>query len=231
VPPSIAITDVLIPENFGHGRKRAIDAIVIHVMEGTMSGTLSHFRAPASDVSAHYGVSKRGEIVRYVREEDTAWANGRVYNATAAIVKERPGINPNDYTISIECEGDGKSDATPEQRAAVVALIRDICARRPAIRIDRRQIVRHNEIYARKSCPGAIDVDRIVQLAAAEHGATRRPEPPRVVWSDYFDDYLIVVRVVSDREWYFVQLKQLRATLSSTRAQTPLSRMPLHPGT
>jgi hypothetical protein len=58
-----------------------------------------------------------------------------------------------------------------------------------------------------------------------------RPPPPRVVWSDFLDDYLVVVRVVSNREWYFVPLKYV-LKLVPTKATTPLSAMPtLKPGT
>lgn len=225
------IRDELTPINHRAGRQQSIDAIVIHVMEGTLASARSWFRDPISVVSSHYGIGLRGEIERYVSEGDTAFANGRVYNATAALVRERPGVNPNDYTISIEHEGDGKSDMPPAQRAASVWLIREIVTRRPAIKVDRRHIIRHNEIYARKTCPGAIDVDRLVAEVAAGGVVSNVPERPRVVWSGYAGDWLIVTRFVSDTEWYFIPSRELRATVKGMRATSKLSEMPLQPST
>lgn len=227
---SFQIIEKLTPVNFRKGRRATADVIAIHVIEGTLSSARSWFRNRDAEVSSHYGIGDGGEIERWVREEDEAWANGRVYNATAAIVKERPGVNPNAYTISIEHEGDGTKDLTPKQRDASVWLIRDIVRRRPQIRIDRRHIIGHREIYARKACPGKIDVDRLVREAAASSPAVREiPERPRVVWSNYLGDYLVVVRVVNDREWYFIESKKLAQRIEPTRAMVRLSDMPTDP--
>lgn len=155
------VTQVVSP-NFHAGRHGdGISGIVIHVMEGTMDSTASWFKSARSQVSAHYGVSKAGEIVQYVTEENTAWHAGRVVSPTAQIVLDHPGVNPNNYTIGIEHEGDGSDDLEDAQRAASVALIKDICARRN-IPIDRYHIVAHHEIFSPKTCPGAIDVDALV---------------------------------------------------------------------
>lgn len=228
------IKELLTPVNHTTGRRAQIDTVVIHVTEGTFASARAWFRDPESKVSSTYGISRRGEIERWVREEDTAWANGRVYNATAAVVRERPGVNPNDYTISIEHEGDGTSDLTPEQRGASIWLLRDIARRRPQITLDRRHVIRHNEIYARKTCPGAINVDQLVRMAAdasTPHAPQNEPgDPPRVVWSDFLHEWLVVARYVSDTEWYFVTATQLRNGTAS-RATARLSEMPLRPDT
>lgn len=47
--------------------------LVIHSMIGTMEGSLSWFKNPTSKVSAHYLVSKQGEIVCAVKPELAAW--------------------------------------------------------------------------------------------------------------------------------------------------------------
>lgn len=132
-----------------------------------MAGTLEHFRRvnPPDPVSAHYGVSRAGEVVQYVEVADAAWHAGRVLNPTAAIVKERPGINPNLYSIGIEHEGTGSSGLTPVQLASSAELLRFLSARH-RIAIDRRHIVGHREIFAGKTCPGKVNVDALVELAA-----------------------------------------------------------------
>lgn len=149
-----------------HGRYgRVVEAIVIHCMEGTMSATAEWFADGASQVSAHYGVSKAGQIVQYVDENLCAWHCGRVEEPTSILVQDNAGINPNLYTIGIEHEGDGTEDLTTAQRLASISLIRDIAFRR-RFPIDRVHIIGHHEIYKPKKCPDAINVDVLVQQAA-----------------------------------------------------------------
>lgn len=157
----------LLPINHKIGRSgiHLIDMIVIHVTEGDAGSVRSWFRDPDANVSAHYMVRKDGVVEQFVREEDTAWHAGRVERPTAELVIEREGANPNSYAIGIEHEGDGRHELTDAQRVASVDLIRDICARR-SIPIDRTHIVGHHEIFAPKTCPGAISVDRLVSEAA-----------------------------------------------------------------
>lgn len=228
----LTIHEELLKGNFRQGRDLpegiGVDTIVIHVMEGTMAGTLEHFsrNKPKDPVSAHYGISKEGQIVRYVDEEDTAFANGRILQPKADVVKDRDGINPNAYTISIEHEGSGEEDLTDAQREASIRLLRDISSRR-GIPLNRQHVLRHSEIFAGKSCPGKIDVDKLVSQAASEaHPKSPDQIPPRVVWSNFFGEYLIAVRVVSDREWYFIRSSDV-ARLPVMKAQTPLSEMPV----
>jgi N-acetylmuramoyl-L-alanine amidase len=162
------ITPAFLTINYQSGRcgPYPISAIVVHVTEGDERSVRAWFRDPAAKVSSHYMVTKTGEIVQFVHEEDTAWANGRVDHPTAKLVMERPDANPNWWTISIEHEGDGKHELTDAQRISSLWLIRDIAKRR-RIPITRRFILGHHEIFSLKSCPGAISVDRLVQEAAA----------------------------------------------------------------
>src|SRR5881275_244407 len=94
--------------NFVPGRKGYSPiAIVVHIMEGTLSGTDSWFANPVSQVSAHYGLGKSGEVHQYVKETDTAWHAGRVNAPSWKLIKASGNkyINPNYYTIGIEHEG------------------------------------------------------------------------------------------------------------------------------
>lgn len=51
--------------------------MIIHIMEGTYSGSISWFKNPASNVSAHYCIrSNDGEITQMVREKDIAYHAG-----------------------------------------------------------------------------------------------------------------------------------------------------------
>lgn len=84
--------------------------IVDHISGGSMSSMDSWFQSAGNEVSsAHFGVSKSGEIHQYVAIEKMAWANGlkvdAIKDATAPIIKERSPVNPNKYSVSIEHEG------------------------------------------------------------------------------------------------------------------------------
>lgn len=222
----MTITKRLLPAGLNHGSGRGStvpDMVVIHVTEGSAKSVREWFASAVAKVSAHYMVNVDGTIDQFVSEDDSAWHAGRVDHPTAPLVLDRPHVNPNAYSIGIEHEGTGTQPLTAPQRVASVELIRDICRRR-AIPIDRTHIVGHHEVYSLKTCPGAIDVNALVLLAAGV-GTLERPPAPAVVWSDYLHDWLIVTRVVSDREWYFCKLGDV-GRLSATRSKNSLAAMP-----
>lgn len=219
------ITKRLLAGNHTKGRGgQKIDAIVMHVVEGSMAGMRSWFKNPDAKVSAHYGISRKGEIEQYVAESDTAWANGRVLRPTSALVLARQGSNPNRWTISIEHEGTGNDDLTPEQRKASAWLVADI-AERHGIPLDRKHVIRHHEIFAGKTCPGAVNVEKVLQLAKVGGitESTVRPAAPIVVWSEYAGDWLLVTRHESDTDWSYQPVSLITGGLKAT---TPLSQMP-----
>jgi len=143
------------------------DAVVVHIMEGTLRGTDAWFNDLRSKVSAHYGVGKNGEVHQYVHEADTAWHAGRkTSDATWKLLRRTP--NPNYYTIGIEHEGKADEPWTDAMYRASAYLIRDICTRW-SIPMDRDHIVGHREIYPRKTCPGdGVDLERLVRLVREE---------------------------------------------------------------
>ena len=169
------MTIISIPSpNFSSGRKTYHpEAVVIHIMDGTLPGTDSWFKNPQSKVSAHYGIGKNGEVHQYVQETDTAWQAGRVNAPTWSLIKPAGSgtyINPNLYTIGIEHEGDDQSDWTDAMYATSSDLLADIC-KRWNIPVDRSHIIGHREIYSLKTCPGAkVDLDKLVGLAREKSG-------------------------------------------------------------
>lgn len=136
------------------------EAIVIHIMAGSLRGTDVFFNNPAAKVSAHYGVGKAGEIHQYVDESDTAFHAGIVVRPTWKLIK--PNVNPNYYSIGIEHEGQADDAWPPEQFDSSLKLAGEI-ARRWSIPIDRDHIICHREIRATKTCPGYwVDLDSYV---------------------------------------------------------------------
>ncbi len=156
----------------GRGGER-VRAVCLHVSEGSRGGVLSWFKNPESDASAHYLVNQDGSVWQFVREEDTAWANGEVREPDRRIPWLddclRRGQNPNRLTVAIETERRWHEPLTAPQYAALVELLRGILARY-ALPADREHIIPHSAIDSvnRAHCPGNLDWDRLLaDLAAA----------------------------------------------------------------
>lgn len=210
--------------NFAAGRKgHTIQAIVIHVMEGSMEGTLAWFRNTLSKVSAHYGVSRKGEVVQYVDDQDTAYHAGKVDHPTAELVQQNIGISPNLWTIGIEHEGTEDQEPTAAQMVASAELVAALCARYK-IPLDEKHVIPHHAIRSSKSCPGKISVPELLALA---RGAAQPIDQPQVGdrrWSAYLGENLIVTAYDSDEDWSFIRESQLRGL--GQRATTKFSRLP-----
>lgn len=139
------------------------EAIVIHIMEGTLKGTDAWFLNEESGVSAHYGIGKDGEVHQYVGESDGAWHAGRIVGSTWPLLKL--DVNPNYYTIGIEHEGREDSVWPDTMYETSAQLVGDLCLRWH-IPCDRRHIIQHREIRADKTCPGrTVDLNKLIRLA------------------------------------------------------------------
>jgi N-acetyl-anhydromuramyl-L-alanine amidase AmpD len=149
------------------------DCIVIHIGEGSANSIYQTFLT--AQKSSHYCVNKDGSVWQFVQEKDTAWANGIVDGPKSTLVLSRPGVNPNRYTISIEHEGFATEDLTPAAYAATVQLVKDI-AGRWNIPLDGVHVIRHRDITNKKSCPGLINVERIIQEASAQPQPSETPK-------------------------------------------------------
>lgn len=138
--------------NFRQGRngKKPI-AIVNHITSGNYPGCLSWMQNPKAQASAHYLVTKQGQIFQLVKDEDTSWHAGAVNKPTWPLYN---GTNPNYYTIGIEHEGfDG--NLTDAQYQATLWLHRHLI-QKWNIPVDRDHIIGHYRIDSvnRPNCPG-----------------------------------------------------------------------------
>ncbi|MFI6058099.1 peptidoglycan-binding protein [Streptomyces sp. NPDC051286] len=119
------------PNNFTKGRSAPINKVIIHVTQGSYSGSISWFQDPTSEVSAHYVIrSSDGQITQTVRDSDTAY-HARGANASA---------------LGIEHEGfiDDPSWFTDTMYRSSAALTKHLCDRY-GIPKDRAHIIGHSE--------------------------------------------------------------------------------------
>jgi N-acetyl-anhydromuramyl-L-alanine amidase AmpD len=142
-------------------------AIVIHVMDGTLAGTDAWFATTESQVSAHYGIGKKGEVHQYVQEECSAQHAGIVDRPSWSLLKivAKKPVNPNFYTIGIEHEGKAGETFTEEMYEASSELIAAI-ASRWNISIDDQHVIPHHAIRFAKPCPGdGVDLTKLIAMA------------------------------------------------------------------
>lgn len=85
-------------DNFGDGDRTELEAadalsdhrgLVVHIAEGTLAGTESWEKNPASGISSHFIAGRDGTLLQMVDTHDRAWT-------------QRAG---NPYWLSVECEG------------------------------------------------------------------------------------------------------------------------------
>ena len=172
--------------NFYAGRKSyKPEAIVIHIMQGSLAGTDSWFGNRLSRVSAHYGVGRSGEVHQYVDETNAAWHAGVITRPSWSGIKKVGNgffINPNYYTVGIEHEGTVDSEWTDAMYESTSTLIAEI-SKRWNIPIDRSHIIGHHEIYAVKACPGhKVDFNRLIALAAGKDAPKGEQIVPKKVF-------------------------------------------------
>lgn len=141
-----------------------IDLVVIHTTVGYYEGTIRYFQDNTRKVSAHYVVKEDGgEVCQMVDETRAAHHAGLVSNPNTKYYR---GYNPNWHSIGIENadKNDPHNHDRTGQYKALAILVRDIC-KRWNIPIDRDHICGHRELYDKKTCPGNLNLDKIVQLA------------------------------------------------------------------
>ncbi len=139
--------------NFTKGRRgKKIIAIVNHITAGSFPGCLNWMRNPKAQASAHYLVTKLGDIYQLVKDEDSSWHAGF---ANKPNWKLYDGSNPNYYTIGIEHECLSGGDLTEAQYQASLWLHKQLIARH-GIPIDEDHIIGHYRIDSvnRPNCPG-----------------------------------------------------------------------------
>lgn len=143
--------------NYTAGRSgKKIIAIVDHITAGQFPGCMNWLQNPEAKASAHYLVTRAGEIYQLVAEENTAWHAGAVSKPSWNLYDK---TNPNRYTIGIEHEGydscGGDGTLTEAQYQATLWLHRQLISKW-GISVDTDHIIGHYRIDSvnRPNCPG-----------------------------------------------------------------------------
>jgi len=121
------------PNKTASNRTRAtIDAIVIHDTEGRFVGSIRVLQRASTRGSAHFVVSRRGQVVQLVPVTDVAWHAGNAWW--------------NLHSIGIEHEGWAGRHAYTEKEYRASAQLAAYLAHRWSVPIDRSHIIGHAEV-------------------------------------------------------------------------------------
>lgn len=142
--------NILALEKWESRRGQPIQGVILHSMAGYYQGTLDWFNKAGVIASAHYLISKMGEISKCVQEEFASWHSGEVtvpFAAAPKIIREKWGINPNLFTIGIEMEDENNKDWSYPQKQyfACVELVADI-HKRYGLEVSEDTVLMHKQV-------------------------------------------------------------------------------------
>ena len=121
-----------------------IDKIVIHVAQGSYSGTIGWFEDCAAQASAHYVVSGKGGVAQCVRDEDIAWHAG--------------WWDTNTYSIGIEHAGYVKNpEWFTRNMYHASARLSAWCCKKYKIPMDDKHIIGHHQVPGCSGSGGGVD--------------------------------------------------------------------------
>jgi|TARA_R100001530_G_scaffold65668_1_gene46990 N-acetyl-anhydromuramyl-L-alanine amidase AmpD len=173
-----------------------IVALVLHTTLGSMASTTNWFLSLNSQVSAHFGVDRDGQIVQFVDLNQGAWHAGARKNpskrAKDVLPKTRWGTlkNPNKSTIGIEfvsgydIDRDGVLEKweqlyTPAQMKATARLVIDVIEPELGITFSGHNVLTHKDIASYKP---DLEVQRAMFLSVLQQERDRdtdfQPTPP-----------------------------------------------------
>jgi len=155
-------------------RARPVSMIVLHYTDMTSAeAAIARLCDPEAKVSAHYLVTRAGEIVRMVPEERRAWHAGQSY------WRGMTAINHDSVGIELDNPGhlNGYVPYTDAQIDALIPLVADIKQRHG---ITRGNVVGHSDVApARKRDPGELfPWDRLARVRLALPRPTRNLMDP-----------------------------------------------------
>jgi murein DD-endopeptidase MepM/ murein hydrolase activator NlpD len=126
-----------------------IKRVVFHHTVAPFQAVINYFKSGSGGVSAHYVLSKTGELVQMVEDQDIAYTTQ----------------NNNSDTINIEIEHLSTEPFTEEQYK-VLSSFAATMAKKYNIPLDRQHFIGHKEAGGELTlCPANLDIDRIVNDA------------------------------------------------------------------
>ena len=139
----------------------AVDRLIIHTMEGTLSGSEAWFKKGRDTIgrevptAAHYLIGRTGEIVQMVPDDRKCYHAGNA-NSRSIGIEHEARINP--WAVRKLADGSVKpppypAGEFPEAMLRASATVAAVMCRKFRIPVDRTHIIGHSEV------PGASHTD------------------------------------------------------------------------
>lgn len=162
------------------GKPFELWAVVEHIAQGGPN-TWLWLQKTSPSSSAHFFVTKKGEIYQLASIYERTWANGLSYvngkwidpektvvNPPWHRLKENPGVDPNEVTVSVEHEGYSGEMRTAMSVLADTKILTFIQHETGLVYMAHDTLIGHNEISPinRAFCPGAgYDLELMSRMA------------------------------------------------------------------
>lgn len=226
--------------NFNARLVDRIEGVVFHHTGGTDEGAESWMENPASKVSCHLHFRRDGSTTRMVDDAQRAWHSG------VGSWRGRGDVNSRTLGWEIANLGNGVEPYTDLQYGELAHVAAHYVRQGLVISAPANGLPAAGDFVAhditgdnivgggRKNDPLGFDWGRFYEETKARLNGDALVSPvarciPHKVYSPFFGENLIVLRYVSDVEWYFVReslVNNRDVLLQSSRATTPLSQMP-----
>lgn len=145
-----------------NSRTKAVSAVAIHTAQGSYGGTISWFKNPSSNVSAHYVIrSSDGQVTQMVRNKDRAWH-----------LRDQ-----NSFALGIEHEGyvNNSSWYTNAMYNSSAALVRNFCAKYSTIPC--------SSAYKGAASSGIKVLSTSVKIKGHQHYSGQNHTDPGINWN------------------------------------------------
>jgi len=179
-----------------------IEAIFIHIQEGTNWGSWQHFHTVKA--SSTVFVARNGDIWNLVREKDAPWTNGDVCAATpkGKALMAQFGPDPNMYSLTIEVEGYASSNnyygwlAWPKPQVQLDSVVWQVKQWLEKYKLGKDRVFRHADVNqcTRPGCPGNEMYNYIISqlkdepvVVKAAYVSPRPVVAKGVVWNGMFN--------------------------------------------
>ena len=168
---------------FENRQGRKVEAAVLHIMEGTVAGSLSWWASGNADASSSVMVGKDGSLLRVIEDRHGPWTNGDVNQPSAKgrqLLDLIGGVNPNLVSVTIEAEGYSGDTPTEAMVETICWMVTEWMGRHL---LDLDDVYRHADINSvtRGNCPGRY-FDVVMARLRDAGKPVEPPKPPAVTW-------------------------------------------------
>lgn len=174
----------ILSHRFENRQGQRIEAIVLHIQEGTTPGSLSWWASGNADASSSVMVQRDGSLLRVIEDRHGPYTNGDVNKPSAKgqqLITAIGGRNPNLASVTVEAEGYSGDTPTEAMVETICWMVTEWMGRHL---LDLDDVYRHADINSvtRGNCPGKYYEVVMQRLRDAGKPVEPPKPPPMPAW-------------------------------------------------